>query len=237
MVESVSCCAETDVNAALVKCFAAPNYCQRYIGSPLAYILWSNKQMRSMTRFFVASAAAAMLAVSNTANAQHQLGAIPTNATIVYGGLRWAWAFPLPGSSGAVTANQFDNYGWRLPTAAELVGAPKATDFLFSGANVPLDGSDPVSGAYFQVPDVSLTGSAACATPWFSSSYYHCDWQDGRGEIYGDWAGTPDAETFADQLYVQDVGPQSVVPEPSTYAMMGLGLLSLAAVRRRIRKS
>ncbi|HMX17274.1 MAG TPA: FxDxF family PEP-CTERM protein [Rhodocyclaceae bacterium] len=162
---------------------------------------------------------------------------VPTNAYIVFGGLEWAWAYPLPADSGIDLSYQATQ-GWRLPTAAEILNAPAATDFLVLGGNVPFadngytGGTDPVSGATFQAINaayVSAASAGACATPYFSGGYKHCDWQDGNGQPFGPWAGAPGAPSFADQLVVR------AVPEPETYAMMlaGLGLLGAAARRRR----
>ena len=172
-------------------------------------------------------ALAAVLAASfGSANAALINAPVANNAFISFGGLQWAWAFPLPADNGLDLSFQAQ-YGWRMPTAAELAQAPNATDFIFTGANVPLDGVDAVSGASFAAGNPALNGAAACATPYFSNSYSHCDWQDGNGQLYAPWAGTTGARSFADQLVVR------AVPEPETYAMMGLGLLGLMAVRRR----
>lgn len=151
---------------------------------------------------------------------------VAANAYIKFGGLDWAWAFPLPAADGLDLSTQAQ-YGWRLPTAAELALAPNATDFMFAGANVALGGVDSATGAFFAGTNASLTGAAACATPYFSNTYSHCDWQDGNGQLYAPWAGTTGARSFADQLVVR------AVPEPETYAMMGVGLLALLAMRRR----
>lgn len=156
---------------------------------------------------------------------------VATNAFITLGGLDWAWAFPLPAASGLDLSYQ-SQFGWRLPTAAELANAPDAVDFVFVGANVPLAGSDPLTGAFFSATNANLRGAAACATPYFSNSYRHCDWQDGNGQTYAPWAGSPGAFGFADQLVVR-VSEPGQVPEPAGLALLGLGLLGASRLRRR----
>lgn len=156
---------------------------------------------------------------------------LPSNAYITYNGLEWAWAMPVPGDGSwgvALDLSVQGTLGWRLPTAAELAMAPNATDFMFAGANVPLGGVDPVSGSTFSAVNANLTGDAACAAAYFNNSYHHCDWQDGNGQTFGPWFGTPGAQSFADTLVVR------AVPEPETYGLMALGLVGIgAAVRRR----
>ncbi|NRR28779.1 PEP-CTERM sorting domain-containing protein [Oxalobacteraceae bacterium] len=176
------------------------------------------------------SIALAMCAAIGSAQAALLNAPVASNAYITFNNLDWAWAFPLPAADGLDLSYQAQ-FGWRLPTEAELASAPLATDFVFAGANVPFHGSDPVSGAYFAATNSALTGAAACATPYFSSTYSHCDWQDGNGQLYAPWAGTSGARSFADQLVVR----VAAVPEADTYAMLfaGLGLLGVAARRRK----
>ncbi|MFN3936165.1 MAG: VPLPA-CTERM sorting domain-containing protein [Gemmobacter sp.] len=181
---------------------------------------------------FKALAAASALALMTTgaANAALVDAPVPTNAFITFGGLDWAWANPLPAASGLDLSFQ-SAFGWRLPTAAELLTAPLAVAFMFSGANVPLGGADPVSGATFQATNADLTGAAACAAPYFSVTFRHCDWQDGLGQPFGPWAGMDGAFGFADQLVVRDA--VAAIPVPAAGWLMLAGLGGLAAVRRR----
>ena len=192
--------------------------------------------LKSMRLGALLAATASALVLSAPAHAAFFNVPAPVGAFISFGGLDWAWAIPLPLSSEPTALSYQASQGWRVPTAAELASAPNATNFLKAGGNVPFGGTDPVSGATFQVTNAAYTaaGSAgACATPYFSGNYHHCDWQDGNGQTFGPWAGTAGAQTFADQLFVRTNG---AVPEPSTWAMMLLGFGLIGAGMRRRQK-
>ena len=85
-------------------------------------------------------ATAGLLAFSGPASAALVEMALPSNAFVSSGGLDWAWAQPLPASYPGFDIVFQSQFGWRLPTADELLDAPPATDFIFAGANVPLNG-------------------------------------------------------------------------------------------------
>ena len=173
---------------------------------------------------------AALVLGSASAEAALVNAPVPSNAYITFAGLNWAWASPLDFSS--VDLSYQSQFGWRLPTAAELANAPSALNFLFSGANVPLGGSDPVSGAVWQFTSATLTGPAALAAPYFSD-FRHGDWGNGPGSAGGNvipWAGQPGAESVSESLVVRVA---SGVPEPATWAMMLIGFAGLALAARR----
>src|SRR6516225_6371437 len=117
---------------------------------------------------------------------------VPTNAYIVQNGLDWAWASPLPAFIGDLSNppnNGLDlsfqsQFGWGIPTFAQLVMALLATAFLFPDGNVPFGvffsggtaGVDPVSGAYFSARNpayIAAASAGACATPYFSSVFLY----------------------------------------------------------------
>lgn len=156
---------------------------------------------------------------------------VPSNAFISFGGLDWAWASPVAADgsfgSGGVDLSFQGAFGWRLPTAAEILAAPPATAFLFPGANVPFGGTDPVSGAVFSFTSASLNGDAALAAPYFNNTFFHGDWGNAPGSAGGNvvpWWGQPGAPSFAESLVVRDQAP---VPEPTTCAMFLMGFVGL----------
>ncbi len=169
------------------------------------------------------------------ANAAPINSPVPTNAYITMGGLDWAWANPLPGGVDLSYQGQF---GWRLPTAAELANSPFATDFLTANGNVPFNGIDPISGANMQFVNSVYTNAqsrSALAVPYFSLSFLHADWGNGRGQPTGPWAGMPGSFSFAEQLVVRNASP---VPEPISMIVFGsLVVGGIVAVRRRMSKA
>lgn len=190
-----------------------------------------------MKKSLVATAVMVMLlAFGSGAQASLINTPVSANAYVTLNGFQWAWASPVAADGsfgqGGIDLSVQGALGWRLPTAAELLLAPTALQFMFAGANVPLGGSDPVSGAEFQFTNANLTGAAACAAPWFNNTYFHCDWDNGRGQNQNnpgdpvDWWGSPGSLSYFDSLVVRQV------PEPATMAVFGLGLA--AALRRRV---
>src|SRR5690554_3525264 len=169
---------------------------------------------------------------------------LPDNAYISFNGYDWAWASPQPATldESTFTLDYQSQFGWRLPSEDELAQAPTPFDFIFPGANVPLGGEDPVSGATFELTNELLTGDAACATPYFNTERIICQWGDmvtPEGEVFP-WAGQEGWDEFSEQLVIRLPGegpspgpekpeepgtpPPSAVPEPTTLSLIGLGL-------------
>lgn len=183
---------------------------------------------------FKALLAAATLAVSaSAADAALYDQPLAANAYITMNGLDWAWA----SAGGNFNAN-YDvdlsyqgQFGWRAPTAAELLTAPVGLDFMFAGANVPLGGTDPVSGSYFGFTDANLTGAAACAAAYFNLSG-KCDWGNAPGNIGNPqpWY-TPGASGILDVVVVR----VAAVPLPASGLLLAsvLGLFGWMSRRKR----
>lgn len=153
---------------------------------------------------------------------------VPTNAFITFGGFDWAWANPCAPTNGCgdIDLSYQSTQGWRLPTLDEVLAGPKGSDFVFRGANVPYQGVDPVSGASNAYLDAG--SDMACATPYFSSIYHHCDFGDELATNSGLYpTGNSLEETWVIRAAVTEV------PEPLTLSLFGAGVAGVAALRRR----
>ncbi|ARE41662.1 hypothetical protein RGUI_3521 [Rhodovulum sp. P5] len=181
--------------------------------------------MNAISKFVGATAVALTASVATAAIYE---APVADNAYITMNGLDWAWAYPV---SVGVDLGYQSQFGWRLATSAELANAPLATDFVFAGANVPLNGTDPVSGSYFRFLNAELDGAAACATAYFSNDYAWCDWANGLGQGMAPWAGMQGAEWYSETLVVRDAMPD--VPLPGAAGLLLAGLGGIAALRRR----
>lgn len=165
-------------------------------------------------------AGAALVILSGTSHAASLLGQAPGPSLIVAaGGYEWVYANPCAGES---------------PTCSDVVlshGFEFATDAQWTTSFASI--SDLVTA--FSNND----GSAKCASPYFSVNYDHCDLGDAQaGYIWHSplapdaaHADNPNGETF---LVRDSVG---AVPEPSSYALMLVGMATVAGVLRRRRNA
>ena len=196
-------------------------------------------QAASRRRVFVAAAFIATALLAPTAQAALLETPLPSNAYITLNGFQWAWG----SSCTQRDASDCDTpdigfqqaLGWRVAEASDMAIAPTALDFLFPGANVPFNGTDPVSGAAFEYLNAAYTSAAsagACASSYFTlgDGNNTCDWVNGNGQNVNTvgWFNQNGQSAFvSEMLFVR------AVPEASSGAMLALGLAALALARRR----
>ncbi|WP_017666848.1 PEPxxWA-CTERM sorting domain-containing protein [Sandarakinorhabdus sp. AAP62] len=184
---------------------------------------------------FVFAAAAAIAAFATPASAAFIDAPVPTNAYVTFGGLDWAWASPCdpfaPGSCGPIDLSFQSTQGWRIATTADFLNTGfTASLFSFTGANVPAGGTEAVTGATFLGGNPAAT---ACATPWFSNTFRHCDFGDGASGIIWNFPGnTSQGSCCSETFVVRDANP-TAVPEPRSWAMLIAGFGLVGAIQRR----
>ncbi|MBC7780104.1 MAG: PEP-CTERM sorting domain-containing protein [Proteobacteria bacterium] len=170
---------------------------------------------------------------------------VPANAYITLNGFEWAWGASCTSKGAGDCDTPAFGYqltqGWRVAVASDMGLAPTALNFLFPGANVPFNGSDPVSGARFDFLNAAYTNAAsagACATAYFTNADGNnsCDWFNGGGQnvnTVGWFNQNGEANFFAEMLFIRTTNV-TAIPLPASFVplLSGLGLLGYIARRR-----
>ena len=157
--------------------------------------------------------------IAGNALALSHLGEVVPDSLIVdAGGLEWVYAGPCAPTDPSCGVVQL-HHGFYIPGTAEWNASFSDLNALLTAFNIG-------------VPNEVVPNAA----PYFNVSWDHIDIGDAQsGWIWGapfvdaDHASNPASEAF---LVRGTVG----VPEPATMLLLGLGLMGVAGVRRKIKK-
>ena len=143
------------------------------------------------------------------ASAALTAGPLPDTAYITVNGLDWAWASPVNEQSWGDNELKLPEFqdGWRFATDLEMAGVPSLADFTRP------------DGSYIKAPE------------YWNTVFTHVDPGDyGSGYVASQWG-----HSAYETVYVRDAG--SPIPAPGALALVGVGLLSLVAKRRKFRQA
>ncbi len=142
-------------------------------------------------------------------------GVIPDNLVVTSNGLDWVWASPCAAVAPTCAVGDINSVdGFVVATDAQWNNSWASATDLYN--------------AFTQMGTTTL-----CASPYFNSGHGSCDAGDvAAGYVWGAPFSVDPTNSSADTFLVR--GAVAEAPEPSTYALMTMGLASvLAAARRR----
>jgi hypothetical protein len=135
----------------------------------------------------------------------------PGNLVVMRGGMDWVWASPCAAEQPSCGATLTMHDGYQIPTDAQWLDSFSSATDIYN----------------------AFDGGAMCASPYFNSGYTWCDGSDVLSGYIWHSPFANDYGGYSDPASDSFLVSGGAVPEPSTYALIGLGLAALFARRRR----
>lgn len=135
----------------------------------------------------------------------------PANLVVVRAGYDWVWASPCAAEDPSCGTPLIGHDGYAIPTDAQWLASFTSYTDVYNAFNA---------------------NGEKCASAYFNSGYDHCD--PGDLQIGAIWhSPLADPEYWGNLASDSFLVRSEAIPEPSSFVLIGLGLATLIARRRR----